>query len=154
MDCIVQKMKNHIFKRFITETKGTSAIEFAFLAPILIFMIIGTLDAGIFIQQKMQLHNAVSSAANYAAQTGEIDNIDTVAAESYDGDINNITLVSEFECECSDGSVTTCPRYCGMNDFQRRFISVSAEGTFSPMFVYPGIPDSIDLSTNVRVRVD
>jgi Flp pilus assembly pilin Flp len=133
---------------------GASAIEFALLAPVLVFMLVATLDFGMFIKQKMMLQSMVSTAADYAMRTQSDGGLETVAENAYGGEFENITLIYAFECECSDGVVRQCPTDCAMNDYQRRFIKVDASGVFEPMFPYPGVPSSLTLDSTSRMRID
>ncbi|MGB0720701.1 MAG: TadE/TadG family type IV pilus assembly protein [Bdellovibrionales bacterium] len=143
-----------VFKRYVADCVGASAVEFALMAPILIFILIGTVDAGRYVHQRMQMTNAAHTTASYVAQAGDDANAQTVASESYGGDFDDIAVVSEFECECSDGEALACPVACGADDFQRRFVRVAASGTFSPVFPYPVLSEGLTLQSSVRMRVD
>ncbi|MCK5284107.1 MAG: pilus assembly protein [Alphaproteobacteria bacterium] len=141
-------------KKYFKSEYGASAVEFALIAPILILMLIGTVDFGMFIMERMQLQNTAHTVANFVAQTQDDRNIQTIAAESYGANFADITLVSNFTCECSDSTAQTCPVDCGDDDYQRRFINVTASGNFSALFPYPFLPDSMELQSSVRMRVD
>lgn len=143
-----------MFKKYLRNESGASAVEFALISPILIFMLIGTVDFGFFITERMQLQNTAHAAADYVAQVQDDANVQIVAEESYGAGFEDITLTSEFLCECSDGVEAACPVSCGDDDYQRRFISIAASGTFEPIFPYPGLPTDMPLQSTVRMRVD
>ena len=147
-------MMRKFIQKYITRNDGASAIEFALLAPLLVFMLVATLDFGIFIKQKMMLQSMVSTTADYAMRTQSDDGLETVAEHAYSGNFEKITLSLDFECECSDGVAQVCPSACGLNDYQRRFIRVEAEGIFEPIFPYPGIPENINIQSSARMRID
>jgi len=141
-------------KTYIHNQSGASAVEFALLSPLLIFMFVGTIDFGLFIMERMHIQNTAHAVADYVAQVQDDANVQVVAEEAYDRDFSDIVIISEFECECSDGVVDACPITCSSDDYQRRFVRVSASGSFAPLFPYPGIPNNVDLQTTVRMRVD
>lgn len=136
------------------DDSGASAIEFALLAPIFILLIVGTVDMGFFVLEKMKLHNVVQTTAVYAAKAGNTDNVQTVAQETYEGDFEKLTINSTIECECSDGVVAECPISCDSDDYQRRYVLINGTGNFTTLFPYPGFADSISISTQARVRSD
>ncbi|MCB1650884.1 MAG: pilus assembly protein [Alphaproteobacteria bacterium] len=144
----------NVLKLYFKSRSGASAVEFALLAPLLILMLIGTVDFGFFTMERMRLQNTAAAAADYVARAKDDTNVQTVAQESYAGDFSDVTLTSDFVCMCSDGSEQTCPVSCGASDYQRRYVSVNASRTFQPLIMYPGIPRNLDLSMSVRMRVD
>src|SRR5262245_48597219 len=50
--------------------QGASAVEFAILAPILVFLLVCTLDLGLGFHSKMQVQNAAQAGAQYAIVNG------------------------------------------------------------------------------------
>lgn len=141
-------------QEYIRNELGASAVEFALLSPILIVLLIGTVDFGFYIMQSMRLQNVAHASAEYVSQAQDDANVQIIAEEAYAGDFADITLTSEFECECSDGVVDVCPVSCGSNDYQRRYVSVTASGTFQALMPYPGLADDLELESTARMRVD
>lgn len=141
-------------KRYLQNRSGASAVEFAFIAPILFTLLVGTIDFGMYAFQKMQIQNTAHSVAEYVMQTQSIDNVETVAQEVYDGNYNAITVASEFVCACSDGVAQECPLNCGSNDTQRRYVNVDISGDFTPIIPYQGISTQMTIESSVRLRVD
>ena len=144
----------NFIKRYIKKERGASATEFALLGPMLIFLLVGTVDFGMFIKQEMQLQEMVSEAVNYAARTQGDVNIQAVAEGAFEGDFSKVTLSTSIECECFDGVLQVCPADCAEDDFERRYVSVSASGTYSPLFPYPGLPERVTLQSDARMRID
>ena len=140
--------------RFIREESGASAVEFALMAPVLVLLLLGLADMGLLVVERVQIQTLTTAAAEYVVRTQDDTNLPIVAAEVYPGNMNDITLESEFECECADGEAQICPVSCADGDYQRRFISVSASGNFSPLFPYYGLSDNITLQSTARLRVD
>ena len=57
-------------RRFITHSGGVSAIEFAFIAPMLILVLAGVVTGWTYSMQLMEMRTAVKSGANYILQGG------------------------------------------------------------------------------------
>ena len=144
----------YMLENFLNDLTGTSAVEFVLIAPLVAVLFVGTVDYGIFIREKMRLKNTTISVAEYIAKAGNDLERDTVAAAAYGEGVQDITLTSEFVCECADGITYVCPLDCGEGDYQRRYTSVTATGTFRALFPYPGVADSITLQSTSRSRVD
>jgi len=147
------KMKR-ILQTYGSLTHGVAAVEFALLAPLLIVLIIGTIDFAMFIQERMRIHNVANASAEYVVQVQDDANLLVVAEEAYQGNFIDLELASSFECECSDGAVYACPVSCSSGDYQRRFVVFDVSGQFEAMFPYPGLPQSVSIETSVRRRVD
>lgn len=56
------------FQHFRRDGRGTAAIEFAVIAPVLIFLILGTFEVGRFVRAGMRVSNAAASLADLVAQ--------------------------------------------------------------------------------------
>lgn len=144
------------FKKFWQERIAASAVEFALLAPIFVTLLLGTADIGLYITNNITVRNIAGSVAEYVASSQDDANIETVAMEMYGGDFEDVTLSSEFECECEDGVIQACPLSCeGDGDYQRRFVNVTASSSYESIFLYPILnADGMQQQTSVRMRVD
>lgn len=141
------------FKKYIHDCGGVAATEFALIAPIFAMLLVGTADMGMYILENMRLQNAAHAAASYVAQAQSEENAATVAAEIYNGR-GQIDVDTELACECADGVPLVCPASCGADDYQRRFINITINGTFNSLFPYPGLPEEMSLAGYARMRVD
>ena len=144
----------NIIEQYLKNELGASAVEFALFAPLLLVMLFGTVDFGFFTLERMRIQNVAQAAASYVSQVQSDADIQTIAQESYTGDYDDISLTSQFVCTCSDGTAQECPVVCDEDDYQRRFVSVSVSGNFSPILPYPGLAESLNLQSTVRMRVD
>lgn len=144
-----------IFKNYISENEGASAVEFALLAPFFIIVLVATFDFGVYIQERMKIQSTAHTVAEYISVSQSEEGAQTVANEAYSGRNESIDVDTSFSCECGDGVVAECPIVCEEeDDFQRRFVTVSVSGQFDALFPYPGVPETINMSTAVRMRVD
>ncbi len=57
-------------RRFLRESRGTAVIEFAFVAPVLFVLTIGTIDVGRLVWSASMLHHMAREATRYASVRG------------------------------------------------------------------------------------
>jgi Flp pilus assembly protein TadG len=72
-------------RRFLCERRGTAMIEFAFVAPVLFMLTIGTIDVGRLVWSASMLHHMAREATRYASVHGaEANNpVDASDIETY-----------------------------------------------------------------------
>jgi Flp pilus assembly protein TadG len=138
-------------------SKGVAAVEFAFLAPLLVVMIIAMFDLASGVFRKMQVEAAAQAGAQYAIAHGfnssaitnavtNATNFSSIAASpapiEYSGCPTN-TGVQSIVCNltCSDGSTPGT------------YVSVSSLYTYITMFPYPMIPNQFVLASQATVRI-
>ncbi|MDH5722031.1 MAG: pilus assembly protein [Alphaproteobacteria bacterium] len=141
-------------KAYLLNTKGASAVEFALLAPILITLLVGTIDYGYYIVQRMELQSVATSVAEYVMIKQNDDNLVTVAGEVYSGNPLDITVTSSYQCQCEGGAPAACPLSCPGDDYQRRYVVVTVSQMHNILFPYPGFDSSVNLQSTARMRVD
>ncbi len=139
---------------FRKSRRGNMTVELALLAPVMALMLVGAIDFGSFIFGKMQLQNASRAGAQYAIQAaGNVnDTASITAAVQAATDLDAGTSIKPVAfCGCADGSESTpdsnlgCTGSCAGGEFPALSIRVTVANTFTPLFNYPGIPDSLAL---------
>lgn len=55
-------------RSFLSSRKGVAAIEFALIAPVMVVMLLGVIEAGRFLNANLRLSNATSNFADIAAR--------------------------------------------------------------------------------------
>jgi len=135
---------------------GAAAVEFSFLAPLLILLMVGIMDMGIYIRDKMKLEQISRAATDYLMQGGVEENIVTEVLPYYDeNNTSAYTVLAERVCTCSDGSAQDCSAVsCDPGDYSRQYVQVTVDRTYTTMFPYPGIPEEIQMSGYSRLRLD
>lgn len=136
--------------------RGAAAVEFAFIAPILVLMVVGVADFGMGIFRKMQVQNAAQAGAQYAMLHGFSSSISTAvtAASTFSG-ISATPAPTQF-CGCPTSSgVTTvaCSSTCSDGSISGFYVTVSSQGSYQTMLPYPVIPNSFNFSAQSTVRV-
>lgn len=141
---------------FFKSESGVAAVEFSLVAPILIFLMIGLMDMGIYIRDRMKLEQISRAAVDYVMQGGLEENITTDILNYYDqAHADQYTISTERVCTCSDGVAQTCDAVsCDSGDYSRQFFQVNIDRTFQTTFPYPGISDEISLKGHSRMRLD
>lgn len=149
-------------KDFIKNNTGIAAVEFAFIAPILLTLLIGTVDIGLYLNDKMKLEAISRAAAEYLIVSRDEDGVmEKVITPYYDaqGEVNweaSFTFESDFVCECEGGIPVECALgICeDEGDYKRRFYDVNVTKTHKTLFVYPGFPSTIDLEGSAKMQLD
>jgi Flp pilus assembly protein TadG len=139
--------------------RGIAAIEFAIIAPVLIFLVIGVADYGMFMNQKMKLQDLTVMAVQYVSQGGSASNVvanvidtsDYYIAAAAKGQV--ISVTTSDVCECSGGVSKACNLTCpNAGDYLRHFFAVTLQSTYTPIFAYPGLPASMTLQGYSRIQ--
>jgi len=148
---------------------GQSLIEVALLLPLLLTLLLGTVDLGRYAYAGILIGNAARAGTAYGAQSLTLSvntaGIQTAADNDYQNNGQNastLTVSSSVSCGCDSGGTVTsaaCSTVtnpsagtCGSGHWVV-MVSVTATGTFSALFNYPGIPKSINISRTSTMRV-
>ena len=147
-------------RKFAQDLRGIAAVEFALIAPPLLLVTIGVFDYGMFLNHKMKLENVSRAAVEYVLQGGHIDNIssDVINAENLnieDGELENLAVSAGYSCECADAEIVSCSAsasICGEGDYRRRYLTVSLSMDYTPIAPYPGLPEVMNIRSDVRIQ--
>ena len=143
-----------ILRKLRSCDSGASMLEFAFVAPLLAFLLVGMVDFGRGMAISMQLESAARSGAEYGSlfpqdtaglQTAVIEALGpglTLAAGA-------VSAVSE--CRCA-GVVVACTATCNGIGAEM-YLTVRVDHTYSPILPYPGIAASYPLSGTAEFRM-
>jgi Flp pilus assembly protein TadG len=147
---------------------GQSLLEFALVTPLLLALLIGGIELGRYAYIGILVGNAARAGAAfgsqglvYSAQTG---NITAAAVNDFQNNgQTGLAVTSSTSCGCDSGGTTTsavCSTSispsagtCGSGHWVV-MVSVTASGTFTALFNYPGVPPSITVSRTSTMRVE
>ncbi|MCH7929955.1 MAG: pilus assembly protein [Proteobacteria bacterium] len=143
----------------LKSARGAAVIEFALLAPIVLLMVVGAIDFGTFIYQKMQLQSAARAGAQYAIQSDatvtDTAGIATAAQIASELDFTGVTLTTTRYCACSDGDETAVDAeegctgdsastlVCAGDELPGLYVRVNLTGQFTPLFPIAGISNLV-----------
>ena len=141
------------FRKKACDESGNAIVEFALIAPVLMIMILGLVDAGRAIGANSRLGTGVTAALRYAlSDPYATDAIATAAlAGSRYADGEASVTVSRIY-ECPDGTVISASDTCAAG-FKRIFVQVDMTRTQATVFAYPIIGDEITVSRTGSLQV-
>ncbi|HEX3661519.1 MAG TPA: TadE/TadG family type IV pilus assembly protein [Acidobacteriaceae bacterium] len=139
---------------------GSSLIEAAVFAPVLLMLMLGAADFGRGYYLAEEVAAAAHSGAEYAIQNpGRLSSDSTGIETAAKDDAPNVSGLSvatpAWGCECSDGSsfsaaCASVPSSCSTNWVYK--VTVTASVNYAPLFPWPGIPSSFALSSSATMR--
>ena len=154
---------------FLRSQSGQAMIELALVTPLLLLLSLGVIELGRYAYIGILVGNAARAGADYGAQSlaqsTDTVGIQTAADNDFQSNgqqVSNLTVTSSTACGCDSGGTTTAQtctvvsaNSCTSVATQVWVVTVSvtASGTFSPMFTYPGLPGSITISRTSTLRV-
>jgi Flp pilus assembly protein TadG len=150
---------------------GQALVELALVTPLLILLVIGVIDIGRYAYQGILVGNAARAGAGYGAQNpytaGDPTGICDAASDDFQGSAvacsgntstgtnGTLSVTSTFVCECDNAgtiSAGSCTSACAVGTTVSS-VKVTASGSFSPIFTYPGIPSPLALSRTATMRI-
>lgn len=144
-----------LFKGLQSNTYGTSAIEFALLAPVLALFLVGIADISRALARKFQIEQASYRSLELmtvgALKTDYQDYIKAEAMEASGEPADNIQVVNWRECdgvkqEQFEGT-------CSSTQQVARFVRVEISSYFTPIFSYGPLGQSFGLNVDGKVRL-
>lgn len=131
------------WSRLWLERQGLGAIEFGFVAPVLLAMLLGILDFGMAFWEQMEVANAADSGAQWGmANTFDASSITNVVKGSTNLSIadNNISATNPYGCPTSSGVTTyASSTTCSDGSTSKQYIVVTAHICYSTIFSWPGL---------------
>jgi Flp pilus assembly protein TadG len=149
-------MTNAIRKLQRSES-GASLVEFAILAPVLVFLLIGLVDIGRYAYYAILAANAAHAGAQYGSQDLTYINQTGNIATAVSNDAPGITWTTTSNCLVSTNGgtpVVGCPT--GGTTVQAGtiyYVQVSTTAVFTPLIHYPGIPTNVHVTGSSTMRV-
>jgi Flp pilus assembly protein TadG len=151
-----------VTSKSLRSDSGTSLIEFALVAPILIFMLIGLIEVGRYAMLSIVAANSARAGVQYGAQSlaTATDTTGIKNAAVQDGlNLSNWTasgggVTAKSLCTVNGGALQTCTTSTnGPPANTIYYVSVQVTGTFKSLMSYPGIPTNIPVSGKAVMRV-
>lgn len=144
--------------RFVHARSGTSAVEFAFIAPVLATMLIGTVDFSLWMSNQMRVGNAARAGAEYAVVNGYNSvKISAAIVGATGGPAICANPTPKQSCGCPNGTTgitaATCGSTCANGATAGTYVTSSAEASHSLIFPWPGVTNPITLKASTTVRI-
>jgi len=152
------------YRRVFRSQSGQSLVELGLLMPVLLVLVLGIIDMGRYASQAIVVGNAARAGAAYGSQNTTKANDQAgiqTAAQNDAQNISGLTITSTFVCGCDNGGTITpsvetnaaCGTTCAIGAHLVVFSQVTAQGTFSPLISWPGIPNSLVITSTATERV-
>ena len=143
------------FANFIQHTEGSSFVEIALLLPFLLLLFVGAVDLGRLYFMCVEITGAAQAGALYGVQNpGDTSGMQS-AASAGASSLSGITTTATYGCECSDGSSRSAS--CGTTPTCTynyvNYVDVASSVQYSPIFSYPGLPSTMTLTREAKMRV-
>jgi Flp pilus assembly protein TadG len=146
------------WRALLPSSEGANLIEFALALPLLVVMLLGTIDVGQLAYEYIEVSNAARAGVAYGAQnhvTASDNPGMTQAARNDALNISGLTATPSHFCECSDGS----PAACSLGALAAcpggillEYVQVNTSTTYQPWFPCPGIPSSVTVRGSAQMR--
>lgn len=149
-------------RSFAQADEGVSAVEFALLAPMLIFGLLATVDLGLAFSESMTIDHVLRAGAQSATEDIGVAAVDRVlrttamknfplAATAAAGDDASLALSVRRFCSCSEepAAAVACLTTCAHDTPTQIFYDLSGEKTYSGL-ILPRFPQSKALQVQVR----
>jgi Flp pilus assembly protein TadG len=140
-------------------SRGTAAVEFALVAPILILMLVGILDFGTAYWEKTAVDDAAWAGAVYAAVNGYSGNSSGISgAMTSASGLTSITASvgsAFYGCPTSTGITTasSSSTSCSSGGSARTYLPVTASAQYKLLLSYPGFPSTLTLTSTATARI-
>ncbi|QIZ79189.1 TadE/TadG family type IV pilus assembly protein [Thalassovita gelatinovora] len=117
--------------RFGRETNGSSVVEFALLAPIMLLMTLATFDVGKSISDRMAMDAALRNGLQVAMMTGSIDDtlemMETTAESGLGTDQASFQVTQFCTCGTVSASQVSCTNICNGTDPTSVFLKLDGQ---------------------------
>ena len=124
------------FARLARDDRGASIIELALVAPVLASLLIGMVDLSRAYSYKLKLEQAAQRAIEkvqaYQTSTSTYTTLQSEAATAAGVPTSNVTI--DYWLECDGTRASNYESVCTGSQTYARWVTVSVEGTFTPMF--------------------
>ena len=151
-------------------------LELAFALPILLVLTAGLIEVGRFAYIAIVVGNAARAGAAYGAQhptsSADTSGISNAAQKDFNSATSGapsngqstLNVTSSTACGCDNGGTVTSAPSCDINIYSAAgtcssgahwviTLTVTASGTYTPLFHYPGISNSFAVSNTAKMRV-
>jgi Flp pilus assembly protein TadG len=139
---------------WLRDSRGTAAVEFGFIAPVAVVLLIGVVDLGLVANTMMQLRAAARAGAQYAVENPtDTDGIEQAVLNSGALPSGGVTVTPAVTCECKNGTAITCGSPCADGNPQRVLVSVAVTRNFVPLIPFTGFGVEAPVSGSATFRV-
>jgi len=150
-----------MLRKFLGDKSGSSAVEFAVGAPVLLIGLIIVTDVGLAVSDRMNLDQSVRSGAEFAmnnveSETTLEDMVKSAATGAYGDQLNDIdsskipTVDVTKTCECpgASGVSVSCDQLCSGDVVPYIYYDFAASKDYQGIFI-----PNFTMATEMKVQV-
>jgi Flp pilus assembly protein TadG len=144
-------------RRLIEDERGTSLLEFAFVAPAFVMMTVGVADIGYGFSKRYALQQAVNRTlemATLGSRKLDYTFLKDEAAAAAGVPVANVTLTQWLECNTTRKAFNDD---CGTGEQIARYVTLTVNSSFTPSFGASGYPGAVNgvvpLTASASLRV-
>jgi len=143
-------------RRFLE--RGQSVAEIALLTPLLLLMLLGTIEIGRFAYYGIEVSSAARAAVQFGAQSladsKDVAGI-TQAAKNDAPEVPGLNVTATDRCACSNtpANFVGCPAFACTPGHALVFLQVDTSANIKPLFRYPGLPKNFAAKGHAIMRV-
>jgi len=145
---------NRIVRRVVEQVDGSSFVEIALVLPFFLLILVPSVDLARAFYAAIEVSSAAEAGAVYGVQNpGDVAGMLT-ASKSGASNLTGFSANATYGCECSDGSsaVASCTSTPSCTYNYVNYSDVVATVVYVPTFKYPGLPSSINITHESRLR--
>ena len=136
---------------------GVAAVEFALIGPMLVLMMLCTVDLGMGFYRNMQVQTAAQAGAQYAVAHGFTESgvLSAIQSATTFSGISASPGPSQY-CGCASSTgiaSAVCGSTCPGGSLSGTYVSVSTQATYTTLLPYPTLPNSFALTARSTVRI-
>ncbi len=135
-------------------TSGALSVELALAVTAFLVLAVGSYDFGRFAMAKSRLSSAAHAGAIYGIQdlstAADVGGIEQAAR--IDAGDNALSVNSRQVCICATAGETPCGGTCADGLSAPVYVEVTVQDTLDFLFNYPGVPQTMNLSTTNQLR--
>ncbi len=145
---------------------GASLVEFAAVLPLLLLMVLGTIDFGRLAYMYIEVHNAARAGAAYGAQnhitasnntgmqtaaTNDASDLPATSPTSFTATASHFCVCSNANSQASSPHVA-CTSFCAAGDQLVEYVELDTQANYQPWIPWPGAPTSTTVRATVQLE--
>jgi Flp pilus assembly protein TadG len=148
-------VSSELRKCLVRSEKGSSLVELSLTVPVLALVLFGTIDFGRAFAMGIELSSAAEAGALFGVNNPTDTSGIQTASQADASSITGLKTVASYGCECSDGSgaTTSCSSIPTCAHNYVNYINVAATASYTFLLKYPGLPSSLTMTSQSRIRV-
>ena len=141
---------------FLRDESGNALVEFALILPLFCFIILGTVNYSLRIQQAMQITEAASAGAAYGILPGnqaDLAGMRNAAVNAAPG-LSGMTITASQLWTCTPGGTSVLSSsICSGYGTPIQYVQVQTSASVPALFAWPGVSAAMTVQQTATYRV-